>query len=61
MSVTVFDAGEGEILGSGPYQPAGNEHYLKELGQLAATGSPPSPEVMADIASRYDFESVERE
>ncbi len=43
------------------YQPAGNEHYLKELGQVATAGFLPTPEVMADIASRYDFGPVERE
>lgn len=40
------------------YQPSGNEHYLKEVGRWAAAGSPPSPEEMAEIASRYDFVPV---
>ena len=41
------------------YQPSGNEHYLKEVGQRVAAGSPPSSEEMAEIASHYDFVPVE--
>lgn len=37
------------------YQPAGNEHYLKEVGRHVAAGQPPTTEEMAEIASRYDF------
>src|SRR5919204_202704 len=38
--------------------PGGFEQYLKEAA--AATGQgPPDPAVMAEIASRYDFEAVE--
>lgn len=37
------------------YQPSGNEHYLKEVGQRVAGGSPPSAEEAAEIASQYDF------
>jgi quercetin dioxygenase-like cupin family protein len=40
------------------YQPAGNEHYLKEVARLMAAGRPPSPAEMAEIAARYDFEPV---
>jgi hypothetical protein len=32
--------------------PGGLERYLKEA---AAVGGPPDPEVLARIASRYDF------
>jgi quercetin dioxygenase-like cupin family protein len=34
--------------------PAGVEQYLKEVAR-AASGGPPDPELMAEIASRYDF------
>ena len=40
------------------YQPAGNEHYLKELGRLLEAGTPLTPELMAEIAGRYDSEVV---
>ncbi len=40
------------------YQPAGNEHYLKEVARLTAAGRAPSPAEMAEIAARYDFEAV---
>jgi mannose-6-phosphate isomerase-like protein (cupin superfamily) len=35
--------------------PGGLEQYLKELAGAAPAG-PPDPELMAEIASRYDFE-----
>ena len=38
------------------YHPSGNEHYLVEVSERAATGRSTSPEEMAEIASRYDFE-----
>lgn len=37
--------------------PGGFEHYLKEVAALSAAG-PPDPALMAEIASRYDFEPV---
>lgn len=37
------------------YHPSGNEHYLVEVAERAATGRSASPEEMAEIASRYDF------
>ncbi len=37
------------------YQPSGNEHYLKEVGQRMAAGTPPSMQEMAETASRFDF------
>jgi mannose-6-phosphate isomerase-like protein (cupin superfamily) len=37
--------------------PGGFEQYLKELAR-AAPGGHPDPTVMAEIASRYDFESA---
>ena len=40
------------------YQPAGNEHYLKEVGQRLAAGQAPTPAEMAAIARRYDFVPV---
>lgn len=40
------------------YQPAGNEHYLKEVGQRLAAGQPPTPAEMLEIARRYDFVPV---
>lgn len=40
------------------YQPAGNEHYVKEVAERIAAGRPPSPAEMAEIAARYDFEPV---
>ncbi len=36
--------------------PGGFEQYLKELARATAPGAPPDPAVMAEIASRYDFE-----
>jgi mannose-6-phosphate isomerase-like protein (cupin superfamily) len=38
------------------YQPAGNEHYLKEAMQRMLAGHPWSPAEMAEVAARYDFE-----
>ena len=38
--------------------PGGFEQYLKELAAAAAPGELPDPAVMAEIASRYDFEPV---
>ncbi len=35
--------------------PAGWEHCMRELGAAAKTG-PLTPEVMGEIASRYDFQ-----
>jgi mannose-6-phosphate isomerase-like protein (cupin superfamily) len=40
------------------YQPAGNEQYLKELGKLLEAGTPLTPVLMAEVASRYDFEAA---
>lgn len=40
------------------YQPFGNEHYLKEVGQRVTSGSSPSKAEMAEIAARYDFVPV---
>ena len=40
------------------YEPAGNEHYLKELGRLLASGTTLTPHLMARIAERYDSETV---
>lgn len=42
------------------YQPAGNEHYLKELGHLLEAGTELTPDLMAEIAARYDSEPVPR-
>ena len=42
-------------------QPAGLEQYLKEAFRRMAEGHPWSPAEMAEIASRYDFESVPEE
>jgi len=38
--------------------PGGFEQYLKELAAAAPPGELPDPAVMAEIASRYDFEPV---
>jgi quercetin dioxygenase-like cupin family protein len=40
------------------FQPAGFEAYLKEAFKRMAEGHPWSPAEMAEIASRYDFESA---
>lgn len=37
------------------FAPGGFEAYLREL---AVIGGPPTPETMAELASRYDFEVV---
>jgi hypothetical protein len=37
--------------------PGGFEHYLKEVSRAAGAG-PPDPGLMAEIASRYDFDPV---
>jgi glyoxylate utilization-related uncharacterized protein len=39
--------------------PGGFEQYLKEAAAAIGEG-PPNPAAMAEIASRYDFETVER-
>lgn len=36
------------------YHPPGNERYLREVGERAAAGDPPSPAEMAAMAARYD-------
>jgi mannose-6-phosphate isomerase-like protein (cupin superfamily) len=36
--------------------PGGFEQFLKELAAAARPGEPPDPAVMAEMASRYDFE-----
>lgn len=36
--------------------PAGFERYLVEVAEAAASGQPPTPESMAAIAARYDFQ-----
>ena len=38
--------------------PGGFEQYLKEFAAASRPGEPPDPAVMAEIASRYDFEPV---
>ena len=38
--------------------PGGLEQYLKELGAVLKPGEQPDPAVMAELASRYDFEPV---
>lgn len=39
--------------------PGGLEKYFEELsGLVAQYGYPPPPEIMADLASRYDMETV---
>ena len=38
--------------------PAGFEQYLKEFAAASRPGEAPDPAVMAEIASRYDFEPV---
>lgn len=35
--------------------PAGWENYMRELRDAAKPGTPPAPEEIAKIASRYDF------
>ena len=42
------------------YQPAGLEHYLKEVGRRSAAGTPPTPVEMAEIARSYDFVATPR-
>jgi mannose-6-phosphate isomerase-like protein (cupin superfamily) len=37
--------------------PGGFEQYLKEVARVTTTGTP-DPQLMAEIASRYDFEPV---
>lgn len=41
------------------YHPAGNEQYLREVGQRVAAGQPPTPQEMVEIATRYDFVPVQ--
>lgn len=36
--------------------PGGLEQYLKEAAEATPQGSAPDPQVMAQIASRYDFQ-----
>ena len=36
--------------------PGGFEGYLREVAARAEPGAPPDPALMAEIASRYDFE-----
>jgi len=38
--------------------PGGFEQYLKEMAAATAPGERPDPAVMAEIASRYDFEPL---
>ena len=38
--------------------PGGFERYLREVVAAASDGAPPDPALMAEIASRYDFEPV---
>lgn len=38
--------------------PGGFEQYLKEFAAATAAGGEPGPALMAEIASRYDFEPV---
>ena len=38
--------------------PAGFEQYLKEVEAVAPADGPPDPDVIAEIASRYDFHPV---
>ena len=38
------------------FAPAGLDRYLVELGELTAAGRPLTPELMGELASRYDFE-----
>jgi quercetin dioxygenase-like cupin family protein len=40
--------------------PAGFEQFFRELGRLGASG-PPSPDAMADLASRYELPFAEPE
>jgi quercetin dioxygenase-like cupin family protein len=42
-------------------QPAGLEQYLKEAVKRMAEGQPWSPQEMATIAARYDFEPLPEE
>jgi quercetin dioxygenase-like cupin family protein len=37
------------------FHPAGNEQYLREVGQRVDAGQPPTPQQMMEIATRYDF------
>jgi quercetin dioxygenase-like cupin family protein len=34
--------------------PPGHEHYFEELGKLVGAASPPEPEHVAELRSRYD-------
>jgi mannose-6-phosphate isomerase-like protein (cupin superfamily) len=37
------------------FSPAGLEGYFSELAEAIAAGREPGPELMAELASRYDF------
>jgi mannose-6-phosphate isomerase-like protein (cupin superfamily) len=38
--------------------PGGWEGYMRDLAEAAASGTPPTPEEIGKIASRYDFRPV---
>ena len=38
--------------------PGGWEQYMRDLAAASAGGTPPTPEQIAQIASRYDFKPV---
>ena len=38
--------------------PGGWENYMRDLAAASASGTPPSPAEIAEIASRYDFRAV---
>jgi len=49
---------EGFVRALNLMAPGGFEQYLKEFAAAMAAGQEPGPALMAEIASRYDFEPV---
>jgi hypothetical protein len=38
--------------------PPGHEHYFEELAKVAARGSPPDVNAIAELRSRYDTDQL---
>ena len=38
--------------------PPGHEHYFEELSAVVSRGSPPDPNIIAELRSRYDTDQI---
>jgi hypothetical protein len=53
---TFWNPGDSPVRLLNLMAPGGFEQYLKEVAEAAAPGAAPDPALMAEIASKYDFE-----